>query len=108
MPRRIVALLLLVAVGASSFEVLLPGEPHAISSAAAVVLGDHSRPAAQEAGRADCACLCACGCTQAQAVVLADVLVPLGRYLTHAEAMQPPAQVVASRDPVRQFKPPRA
>ena len=108
MTRRVVAIVLLLAVGASSFEVLLPREPHAISVVALVAVGDHSGPATPDAGRADCPCLCACGCTHAQVVVLAEVFVPLGPYLTHAEALEPPPPVVASLDPVPLFRPPRA
>jgi hypothetical protein len=97
--RRIVAIAIVLVVGASSVEVLLPGETRATSTTEASTQGS---------ARADCACLCACGCTHALVVVLADALVPLPPSLTHSEALQGPAVVVATVDPVPQFRPPRA
>lgn len=107
MVRRIIAIALLLVVGASSVEVLLPGETRAPSTTEAILF-DASAGSTQASVRADCACLCACGCTLALVVVLANALVPLPPSLMHSEALQGRAVVVATVDPAPQFRPPRA
>ena len=107
MTRRVTALVLLLTIGLSSVEVLLPGEARAASSAGAIV-ADASGADTQRAARADCTCLCACGCMDAQVVVLADAVVPLGPYLTFTEVVPAPSSVVVSVEPFPQFRPPRA
>lgn len=82
--RRLVSLLLLVAVASSSVEVLF-GDRHAEDGAAAAQALDSpefvmpggmtvvAAPSDSEAPLDDCPCLCACVCAGAQLVVVATV-----------------------------------
>lgn len=108
MTRRIVAIVLLLAVGTSSVEVLLPGEPNATTAPAQAMVESLPDGVSQDGTRADCDCLCACGCTHAQVVVLAHAIVALGPCVTHDDTLPAPSPVVASVDPAPQFRPPRA
>lgn len=67
--HRVVALLLVVSVTASSVEVVFGGdvfEATSISLVAPQVIGSD---ASQDGAEEDCACLCACLCSGAQLVV---------------------------------------
>jgi hypothetical protein len=108
MARRLVALSLLLIIGLSSVEILLPGEVDAVPPPAGRSIVGATDAATHGGGRVDGACLCACGCTHAQVAVVADLILPIGPYLTHTEYLSLLAPRLPSVDPVLLFKPPRA
>jgi len=90
--RRVVALLLLVAVSTSSVEVLFGLESSLAGAETQIVVAQAETDAltpSPDAADQDCACLCACLCPGAQLVVApADPPAPATQDVTEASTAQ--------------------